>query len=124
VLTACALVAIVLAGVGIHGLLALTVSLRTQEIGVRMALGAERGQVLTMIVRQGVGLAAAGIIAAAPIAYAAARLMTSLLFGVTPGDLPVYVAAAAIGLLMALTGSLRPALRAAGVDPARTIRGE
>jgi len=100
------------------------VTTRTQEVGIRLALGAARRDVLTMFVRQGVLLGAAGIVVAVPLAYAAARGMTSLLFGVEPGDPLIYAAAALLALLMTLTGSLRPALHAASVDPAITIRTE
>lgn len=124
VLATFAAIAFLLAAVGIYGLLSFTVTTRTQEVGIRLALGAARRDVLMMFVSQGVLLGAAGIVVAIPLAYAAARGMTSLLFGVQPGDPLIYAAAALLALLMTLTGSLRPALHAASVDPAITIRTE
>ena len=124
VLGAFAIIAFLLAAVGIHGLLSFTVSARTQEVGVRIALGATRSHILGMFLRQGLALGMAGIAVAAPIAYIAARGMTSLLFGVQPADSPIYAASAMLALAMTLARSLRPALRAAGVDPAITIRSE
>jgi predicted permease len=124
VLGAFAAIAFLLAAVGIHGLLSFAVSARTQEVGVRIALGATRSDILGMFLRQGLALGAAGIAFAAPIAYISARGMTSLLFGVQPADSAIYAAAALLALAMTLAGSLRPALRGAGVDPAITIRSE
>ena len=117
-------IAFVLAAVGIYGLLSFAVSTRTQEVGVRLALGASRSNVLGMFLRQGALLGFAGVALAIPLAYAAARGMTSLLFGVQPDDPLIYAAAAALALTMTMAGSLRPAVRAAGVDPAITIRVE
>jgi len=124
VLGAFAAIAFLLAAVGIHGLLSFAVSARTQEVGVRIALGATRSDILGMFLRQGLALGAAGIAFAAPIAYIAARGMASLLFGVQPADSAIYATAALLALAMTLAGSLRSALRAAGVDPAITIRAE
>jgi predicted permease len=124
VLGAFAIIAFALAAIGIHGLLSFAVSSRTQEVGVRIALGAGRVDILGMFLRQGFALGLTGVALGAPVAYLAARAMASLLFGVEPADSPVYVAAAALALTMTLAGSLRPALRAAGVDPAITIRCE
>ncbi len=117
-------VAILLAAVGIHGLLSFSVSSRTQEVGVRLALGAGRGTILAMFMQQGLLLGMAGVACAIPLAYLAGRGMISLLFGVQPGDATVYSAASALAILMTLSGSLWPALRAASVDPAITIRSE
>lgn len=123
-LGAFAAIAFLLAAVGIHGLLSFTVSARTQEIGIRLALGAVRGQVLGMFVRQGLLLGIAGIVVALPLAYFAAQSMSALLFGVTPNDPITYGAAATVTLLMTLIGSLQPAVRAAVIDPAITMRAE
>ncbi len=123
-LGALASVAILLAAVGIYGLLSFSVSSRTQEVGVRLALGAARETILGMFLRQGLTLGIAGVAFAIPVAYLAARSMTSLLFGVQPGDTAIYGAAAGLAIAMTLSGSLWPALRAAGVDPAITIRSE
>ena len=117
-------VAILLAAVGIYGLLSFSVSSRTQEVGVRLALGAGRGRMLGMFLREGLILGAVGAGIAIPLAYMAARSLTSLLFGVQPGDAAIYASAAALAIVMTLAGSVWPAVRAAGVDPAITIRCE
>jgi len=117
-------VTILLAAVGIYGLLSFSVSSRTQEVGVRLALGAGRGTVLGMFLQQGLMLGVAGVAIAIPLAFVAARGMTSLLFGVQPGDGAIYAAAAGLAIAMTLAGSLWPAVRAAGVDPAITIRSQ
>jgi putative ABC transport system permease protein len=119
-----ALLAFLLAGIGIHGLLAFTVSQRAREIGVRMALGAQAGAILRMVLRQGTVLAAAGVLLGAGLAYAAGRAMQALLAGISPGDVPTFAAAIALSLAMTLLGSLFPALRAARLDPATAMRDE
>jgi putative ABC transport system permease protein len=124
VISAFAIVAFFLAAVGIHGLLAFSVSQRKHEIGVRMALGAQRGQIVGMVARQGALLAICGVVPGIAIAYAAGRAMQSILFGVEPGDGPTFAAAAALCLLMTLAGSLMPALKAVRVAPATVFRGE
>jgi predicted permease len=116
--------AFLLAAVGIHGLLSYAVSARTREVGVRVALGAARGTIVQMFLRQGVVLGLAGIAIAVPLAYAAGRGMSALLFGVPAGDWSVYALAAAVAAVMTVVSSVRPALRAASIDPAITIRTE
>jgi ABC-type antimicrobial peptide transport system permease subunit len=113
-----------LAAIGIHGLLSFAVSTRMHEVGVRMALGADRRSILGMFLRQGIFLAVGGIVAAVPVAYFVVQTLRSLLFGVSPGDAVVYSAAGFLALLMTVGGSIRPALRAAAVDPLATIRAE
>jgi putative ABC transport system permease protein len=117
-------IAFTLAAVGIHGLLSFTVSSRTHEIGVRVALGAMRPAILGMFLRQGVLLGVAGIVVGLPLAYLGARGLGALLFGVEPADPAVYMPAAVLALILAVTGSLVPALRAAAIDPAITTRTE
>ena len=124
VLGAFAAIAFLLAGIGIHGLLAFAVSTRTQEIGVRVALGARRGDILSMIVREGAMLAAVGICGGAALAFAAGLQIRALLAGVPPADAPAFAAAILLALLMTVAGSLVPALRAMRVDPAVAIRVE
>jgi ABC-type antimicrobial peptide transport system permease subunit len=77
-----------------------------------------------MFLHQGFALGISGIVVALPLAYAAARAMRALLYGVEPGDPLIYATATALAILMTLAGSLRPALRAATIDPAVTIRAE
>jgi putative ABC transport system permease protein len=122
VLSAIAVVAFFLAAVGIYGLLSFDVASRTQEVGVRMALGAMPGDILTMFLQRGLKLGVAGVVMAGPLAYAAARGMSSLLFGVQPSDPLVYATAAALATVMTVVGSLWPSLRAASVDPATSVR--
>jgi predicted permease len=119
-----AALAFLLAGIGIHGLLAFTVSQRAREIGVRMALGAQAGSILRMVLRQGTLLAAAGVVLGAGLAYAAGKAMQALLAGVSPADVPTFAAAIVLSLAMTLLGSLFPALRAARLDPAIVMRAE
>jgi predicted permease len=124
VLGAFALVAFLLAAIGIHGLLAFAVSSRSQEIGVRIALGARPGDILSMILREGLLLAVAGIVIGAGLAYGAGRAMQSLLAGVNPADLATFGAAIALALVMTLVGSLLPAVRAVRIDPLNALRAD
>jgi predicted permease len=117
-------IAFLLAAVGIYGLLSFTVSARMTELGIRVALGAARRDILGMFLRQGLALGVGGIVVAVPMAYAAAQGMTTLLFGVPPGDPLIYAISSSLALAMTLAGTLGPALRAAAVDPATTIRAE
>jgi len=124
VLGAFAAIAFVLAAVGIHGLLSFAVSQRTQEIGVRLALGAQSSDILTMIVKRSAWLSLAGVVPGIALAYAAGRSMQALLAGVPPADVPTFVGAAALAIVMTLAGSLLPTLRALRVDPIRALRTE
>jgi ABC-type antimicrobial peptide transport system permease subunit len=124
VLAAFAMIAFVLAGIGIHGLLSFSVSQRAQEIGVRIALGAQSGDILRMVVRRSVVLATAGVIPGIALAYVAGRSMQALLAGVKPADAPTMIAAVGLSLLMTLVGSLMPTLRALRVDPITALRAE
>jgi predicted permease len=117
-------VALLLAGLGIHGLLAFAVSSRTQEIGLRMALGAGRSEILGMTVGGALRLAAVGIVAGAAGAAAVGQWLQSLLAGVSPWDPAAGAAAVGLALAMAVGGSLLPALRALRVDPASAMRAE
>jgi predicted lysophospholipase L1 biosynthesis ABC-type transport system permease subunit len=123
-LGALAAVALLLASVGIHGVLAFAVSTRTREIGVRLALGAGRGDVVRMILGQGVALALAGAVPGALAAYAGGRAMRALLASVDPGDAATFGTVTALCLGMAAAGALVPALRAVRVDPMTALRAE
>jgi predicted permease len=124
VLGAFAGIALLLAGIGLHGLLAFTVSSRIREIGVRIALGAGSRDIVGLVVRHGLGLAVIGTVVGVALAYAAGRSMQSLLFGVSPTDALAYGAAVGLVLAVALAGTLAPALRAMRVDPLTAIRTE
>lgn len=117
-------VALVLAAVGIYGVLAHSVAQRTQEIGIRMALGAEKGRILGLIVRQGMGLAAMATGLGLLGALAAGQVLASLLFGVSPRDPVTFGAVAATILTVAFLATWLPARRAAAVDPQTALRYE
>ena len=119
-----AAIAILLAGIGIHGLLSYAVSQRTQEFGVRIALGAQSSEILKMVLRDGVILAATGIVVGAALAYVAGRTMQALLAGVKPADPQTFLIAIAVALIMTIAGSLLPARRAIRVDPTTALRTE
>jgi ABC-type antimicrobial peptide transport system permease subunit len=116
--------AMLLAAIGIHGLLSFGVSQRRQEIGVRIALGASRSRVLRLVLSESVLLAGIGCGVGLWVAYAAARGFDTLLAGVEPNDPWTYGGAILIAVVMTLTGSLVPALRAIKVDPAAALRAE
>jgi len=124
VIGAFALVAAILAAVGIHGLLALAVAQRSREFGVRIALGAEPRDILGMVLRHSVRLAVAGVVPGIAIAYAAARALEGLLAGVKPADPATFLAVLTLSLVMTVAGSLVPTLRAVRLDPVQAIRSE
>jgi putative ABC transport system permease protein len=114
--------ALFLAGIGVYGVLSFSVSQRTQEMGVRLALGAQRADVLRLVVRQGVSLAALGILAGMVGAFGVTRVISSLLYNVTPTD-PLSFAGVAIFLVViAFAASYFPARRATMVDPIVALR--
>ena len=121
-LTAFAVLALVIAAAGLGGVIAYSVSQRTQEFGIRMALGAERQAILSLVVRQGVRLALIGVVVGALAARGTARSLTNLLYGVQATDPITYVAVAAVFLVVALLACVVPARRATAIDPASTIR--
>jgi len=119
-----AAVALILASIGIYGVINYSVSQRTHEIGIRMALGAESGNVLGLIVRQGAKLAAIGIFIGIPLAYGLTKLMASILYGVNPGDPVTFAVTCAILGSVAILASYLPARKAAKVDPMVALRYE
>ena len=123
-LGAFAAASLLLAIVGIAGVISYSVAQRTREIGVRVALGAERRTILAMILRQGGELALPGVVVGIAVAYIAARWLGSVLYGVSAGDPLTYFAIAAIVVVVALAASYLPARRAAGLDPAEVLRAE
>jgi putative ABC transport system permease protein len=122
--TFAAALTILVACMGVYGLLACSVTARVREIGVRMALGAARETVVWMIVRDALAIAVPGVLMGAACAWAAARLVRAQLYGIAPGDPRTLLAAAAILLATALAASLIPALRASRVTPVDALREE
>ncbi|HEX2457379.1 MAG TPA: FtsX-like permease family protein, partial [Vicinamibacterales bacterium] len=119
-----AVIATVLGAVGIYGVLAYGVSQRTQEIGVRMALGAQRSEVMILVLRRGLVLAAAGIVIGVAGAIGLTRYMSGMLFNLTPLDPTTYVAVTTLFALVALLASYLPARRATKLDPMMALRHE
>jgi putative ABC transport system permease protein len=117
-------VALALAGMGIYGVLAYSVAQRTREIGIRMALGAQPGQVLRMVVRQGGRLVGVGVAIGLLGGYAVSRSLTTMLFNTSPADPATYLAVCAFLCLIALIACAGPARRAAKVDPMVALRHE
>jgi predicted permease len=116
--------ALLLGLVGIYGVIAYVVSQRAREIGIRMALGAQRREVRTMFLRQGLMLSAVGLGVGLVAALALTRLMSSLLFGIGPTDVVTYVAAIGVILAAAALASYLPARRASAIDPVETLKAE
>jgi predicted permease len=123
-LSAFAAIAVLLAAIGLHGLLAFAVSSRRQEIGVRMALGADARHVLALVLGRGLLLAGLGVLFGVLLASAAGRGLQALLAGVSPWDPGTFLVAVSVSVVMTLAGSLLPAWRAVRVDPLTAIRAE
>jgi predicted permease len=118
------LVGIFLGAVGLYGVIAFTVNRRSQEIGIRMALGAERKDIVRMVVGQGLKLAVVGTVAGLVGALFAMRLMSTMLYGVKPTDPIAYAGSAILVIVVALAASWIPARHAASIDPMRALRTE
>jgi putative ABC transport system permease protein len=116
--------ALVLAAVGLFGVLSYTVSRRTREIGIRVALGARADDVRSLVVRQGMFPVLTGLVLGVLAAFFTARLLTSLLYGVAPHDTIAFVAAGAVLTATALLACYLPARRATRVDPMTALRSE
>jgi putative ABC transport system permease protein len=116
--------ALLLAGVGIYGLTAYSVSRRTREIGLRMALGADRGDILTLVVGRGLLVGLAGVALGIPAAFGVAKLMRGMLYGIGPSDPVVFVCVPALLLAIAAVASYVPARRAMRVDPLVALKYE
>jgi ABC-type antimicrobial peptide transport system permease subunit len=124
VLTAFGVIALLLAALGIYGVLSYTVALRAREIGVRIALGAQRRGVYRLILQEAGTLALAGIVLGSACAILAASFMRKLLFGTPPWDITTVISVAGVLGASALLASFLPARRAASVDPISALRAE
>jgi len=123
-LTVFAVVALALAAIGIYGVLAYSVQQRAQEIGIRMALGAGRGQMLAMVMGQGMRLAGIGVAIGIAAAFGLTRVLSSALFGVKANDPVTFGMVAAVLITVAMVASFVPAHRATRVDPVIALRNE
>jgi len=119
-----AVLALLLASIGLYGLMSYAVTRRTREIGIRVALGAQRGNVLWIVLRETLVLALFGIAIGIPSALAATRLIASMLFGLSPSDLPTITGVSLLLLLVALFAGYLPARRASSIDPMDALRAE
>jgi ABC-type antimicrobial peptide transport system permease subunit len=123
-MTTFAALAMLLAAIGIYGILSFTVLQRRREIGVRMALGARPGDVLALVVGQGVVLGAIGALIGLALSVYGARFLGSLLYGVEPVDPTTLAGVAALVLAITAVACIAPALRAAATNPVQTLRGD
>ena len=117
-------IALLLATVGVYGVLAFAVRRRTREIGVRMALGADRGEVVSMVVREGMSMALVGVVGGTVAAFLLTRFMAGVLYGVAPQDPTTFVLAPLLLIAVAALAAWLPAARASRVPPTRALRGE
>ena len=124
ILTALATLALLLAAIGLYGMISYQVTLRGREIGVRMAVGAQSSDVFRLILRQCLGSTLIGIAIGLVFSAAIVRLMANLLYGVSPTDPATYTAVSLLWLLVAVAACYLPARRAARVDPMSVLRTE
>ena len=117
-------VALLLAAVGLYGVVAFAVAQRTREIGIRVALGAQRNEVLKLMLRQGMTLAGIGVLVGLPLAFGAGKLVSGFLLGVGAADPLTFIVAAGSLIAVTLVASYVPARRAARVDPMVALRSQ
>jgi ABC-type antimicrobial peptide transport system permease subunit len=119
-----AVVALVLASLGLYGVIAYSVRQRTREFGVRVAFGAEAGDVMRLVFRQGLAVSCAGVVVGLAVALGATRVMRSLLVGVSAWDAPTFLGVPALLVAVAAVATWVPARRATRVDPVEALRDE
>jgi ABC-type antimicrobial peptide transport system permease subunit len=124
VISSFALAAVVLAVLGIYSVIAFSVASRVQEMAIRMALGSQRSDIVRLVVVAGLKLAAAGCMIGVAIGLAVSNVLRSFLFNVSPFDPVTMIVASAAVFVLAVAASVRPALRAASVNPLQVLRGE
>jgi predicted permease len=122
--TSAAVLSLLLAALGIFGVLGYSVTARVREIGIRMSIGATPWSITRMVIREGLIVAAAGVVIGGPLAFAASRLVASLLYGISPGDPKTIIAAATLFIVTSIVAAWLPAFRAARVRPVDALRQE
>jgi putative ABC transport system permease protein len=123
-LGAFAALALILAALGMYGVLSYVVSRKTREIGLRIAIGASQWDIVRAILRHSAGLTAAGLVVGISLSIGATRVLSTLLYGVSPLDPGTFIAVSALLTAVALLASYLPARRAASIDPVIALRGE
>jgi ABC-type antimicrobial peptide transport system permease subunit len=119
-----AALALILSAIGIYGVLSYVVSQRSREIGIRVAIGAQRSQVIGLVLRNGLSLALAGVLIGVALAAWAAQLMRGLLYDIRPRDPSTFIVVAILLSAVAVLASFVPAWRASRVDPVVVLKGE
>jgi len=115
---------LILGAVGIYGIVSYSVTQRTHEIGIRMALGARAANVLSLIMKNGLTLVLTGIVIGVGSAFGLTRFLATLLFGIEPTDAVTFVVVSAVFFVIAIVAALIPAMRATRVDPVIALRSE
>jgi putative ABC transport system permease protein len=116
--------ALILAAIGLYAVIAFNMSRRTRDFGIRMALGAGSGQIIGAVLKEGLLMTAAGLAIGFALSVAGAKALAGILFGITPTDMPTYLAVFALLTIVSLVACYLPARRAARIDPMNALRQE